>query len=222
MNVKERWGARKPPQKRASILTIADEGIETPRADEYRYSLVEARTEADVVDEISKLWSDAQRAFLTIGRLLVRAEQVFRGSFERDVVSQLPFNRNVAHMLRTVAEKVAQGVVAENQLPRSYAAAFRLVTLEPDALEQARKEGLIAPETPRSAIEKFRQDLRTRRIASNGPQAILMAKRSELTIKLERMVNVLGRLRRELAEIDNQIRANVDDNSEAVISGPAV
>ena len=219
MNVKERWGARKPPQKRASILTIAGEDVETPRSDEYRYSLVETRTEADVVDEISKLWSDAQRAFLAIGRLLVRAEQVFRGSFERDVVSKLPFNRNVAHMLRTVAEKVDQGIVAESQLPRSYAAAFRLVTLEPEALEQARREGLIAPGTPRSAIEKFRQDLRTRRIASKGPQAVLMSKRSELLMKIERITNEVERLQHELSVIDNQLRATVDANLEAIDLG---
>src|SRR5271166_341388 len=196
MNVNERWGARKPPQKRASILTIAGEDVETPRSDEYRYSLVETRTEADVVDEISKLWSDAQRAFLAIGRLLVRAEQVFRGSFERDVVSQLPFNRNVAHMLRTVAE---------SQLPRSYAAAFRLVTLEPEALEQARKEGLVAPETPRSAIEKFRQDLRIRRIASEGPRAVLLSRQSELKTKIERATNELQRLQRELSDVEIQL-----------------
>jgi hypothetical protein len=205
MNVKERWGARKPQQKRASILPIADENIETPRSEEYRYSVIEPRTEADVVEEISKLWSDAQRAFLAIGRLLVRAEEVFRGSFERDVVSQLPFNRNVAHMLRTVAEKVDQGIVAESQLPRSYAAAFRLVTLAPDALEQARKEGLVAPETPRSAIEKFRQNLRIRRIASEGPRAVLLSRQSELKTKIARATNELQRLQRELSDVEIQL-----------------
>ncbi|ONG53783.1 hypothetical protein BKE38_11500 [Pseudoroseomonas deserti] len=200
IDAKEKWGARKAAPKRASILTIAHEDVATPRSEIFALA-----SEDDVVQEIGKLWDTAQRTFLSIGRLLSHAERQFRGSFERDIVAKLPFNRSVAHMLRTVAEKVDQGYVPEAELPRSYAAAFRLVTLEPDALEQARQRGLVAPGTPRSAIERFRQELRTQRLAAHGEDALLAAKREELQGKIERARKEMERWSAELAGLERQI-----------------
>lgn len=195
---KERWGARKAASRRASILTIAHEDVETPRTTVYKLS-----NETEVVREVEVLWETAQRAFLAIGRLLVQAERQFRGSFEKDIISRLPFNRSVAHMLRTVAEKVEQGYVPEAELPRSYAAAFRLVTLEPEALEEARSRGLVSPHTPRSAIERFRQELKSQRIAASGEAALLVAKRRDLLSRLERAKREVEKLSQELAELDS-------------------
>lgn len=197
---KERWGARKTAARRASILTIAHEDVETPRTTIFKLS-----NEADVVQEVEVLWETAQRAFLMIGRLLMQAERQFRGSFEKDIVSRLPFNRSVAHMLRTVAEKVDQGYVPEAELPRSYAAAFRLVTLEPEALEQARTRGLISPHTPRSAIERFRQELRSQKLAAHGQAALLAARRQELQAKLERAEREIEKLRMEISALDAEV-----------------
>lgn len=195
---KERWGARKTTSRRASILTIAHEDVETPRTTIFKLS-----NETEVVREVEVLWETAQRAFLSIGRLLVQAERQFRGSFEKDIVSRLPFNRSVAHMLRTVAEKVEQGYVPEAELPRSYAAAFRLVTLEPEALEEARTRGLVSPSTPRSAIERFRQELKSQRMAASGEAALREAKRRDLLARLDRARREVEKLSQELADLED-------------------
>ena len=111
---------------------------------------------ASYVREIERLWSEAQERFLTIGRYLVRAKQHLpHGAFEVMILNELPFGRHVAWQLRTIAVAVDGGRLIERELPRSYTTAYKLAKLEDDALERAKRDGLVRADVTRSEIVAF-------------------------------------------------------------------
>ena len=125
-------------KRRSSRLAADALGIEAPetgRTQTLSNSILDLRTEGEVVEEVSKLWNEAQEKFLAIGRYLRDAKARFSGTFEKQIVAALPFGKNIAYQLRTVAEAVDLGRLPEESLPRSYATAFQLVTLSPPDFE---------------------------------------------------------------------------------------
>jgi len=68
--------------------------------------------------EIAKLWADAQRKFLLIGRYLVQARaKLEHGDYEAMVRSRLPFSPETARKLRTVAEAIDAGMLPADPQP---------------------------------------------------------------------------------------------------------
>jgi hypothetical protein len=159
-------------------------------------SIVDLETEAEVVHEVSKLWREAQEKFLTIGRYLVRAKRRFAGNYERVILPQLPFGRQVAFQLRTVAAAVDGGKIEEEVLPRSYSTAYTLVTLETEHLQLARSRNLVRPDVARSEIEAFRREI----LRTSGPQRFAALERERQHVARE-----LERLHRRIAEIDDEL-----------------
>jgi len=190
-----RWAV---PKRRAiaqvsrSVVPIG----EGNRARVLSNSLIALDTESDVVREVSKLWQEAQERFLTIGRYLLRAKEQFKGNYERVILPQLPFGRQVAFQLRTVATAVDRGRIEEEVLPRSYSTAYSLVTLEDEHLAIARSRNLVRPDVVRSELEAFRRELRMR----PGPQraAALDRERRQLSRELERIEQRLRDIGAEL------------------------
>jgi hypothetical protein len=106
--------------------------------------------------EISRLWSEAQDRFLKIGRYLVRAKAALpHGSFEAMIADELPFGRHVAWQLRTVATAVDGGRLVEDELPNSYATAFKLASLDDDVLDRAKAENVVRPNVTRAEVTSF-------------------------------------------------------------------
>lgn len=161
-------------------------------------TLIDFRTEREFVEEVSKLWSEAQDRFLTIGRYLCRARAMFSGEFERTVIPMLPFGKSIAHQLRCVAEAVDRGSLLEEELPRSYSAAYRLTTLEPPHLERAKQMGLVQPTVTRSKIEAFIKDIRERRAGTGERRAMLQMRR-------EKLLSQIRKLNEELAAVEREI-----------------
>ncbi|MBV1800557.1 DUF3102 domain-containing protein [Siccirubricoccus sp. G192] len=111
---------------------------------------------ADFVSEIGKLWEEAQAKFLTIGRYLVQAKEGLpHGEFESMVANQLPFGRSVAYQLRMVAQAVEQRRIAEDDLPRSYTNAYKLVLLDDGALRRAHEAKVVRPDVSRRELTEF-------------------------------------------------------------------
>ena len=173
-----------PRRQQPSVLDNAHESVVTPRTEAYRNSLVATPTEDEVLQQIDRHWGDAQRSILTVGRYLVRAKKDFYGTFQDVILPRLPFDRNVAHMLAVLAERVDDGVVPYEQLPRNYRTAFRIVTLAPDALVEARQRGLVHPGVKGQDVEAFRRELREARL-ENWERT--EARRKTLQEKLERL-----------------------------------
>jgi hypothetical protein len=158
-------------------------------------SIIDLETEEEVVHEISKLWREAQEKFLAIGRYLVRAKDRFAGNYERLILPQLPFGRQVAFQLRTVAAAVDGGKIEEDVLPRSYSTAYTLVTLETEHLQLARSRNLVRPDVARSEIEAFRRE-----ILRSGPQRLAALARERQHVARE-----LERLHKRMAEIEDEL-----------------
>jgi hypothetical protein len=122
---------------------------------------VQLETRAEFVEEIGRLWRDVQERCLLIGRHLVQAkEKLLHGDFITMIERDLPFGRNAAHKMMTVARAVDDQVVATELLPPDYTAAYLIVTLNEDERRQARAEGLIQPAVTRRALLEFRRRLR--------------------------------------------------------------
>jgi hypothetical protein len=166
-------------------------------------------TPEEFIDQISTLWSEAQQRFLAIGRYLVLAHAKFSGygEYDRNVLKHLPFSRQVAHQLRTIAKAVDKDKLLQiEELPRSYTTAYFLVSLPPEHINQARQEGLTKPTTTRAEIQAFRKRVLT---LNNAVNLDLAARRARLRADIERRETELAALKAELEEIgDDEEKSN--------------
>jgi hypothetical protein len=193
----KKWAVSKG---KAAILSKAP--AEIPAGDSQRFqtlsnSIRDLSSEADVVDEVGKLWREAQDKFLTIGRYLVRAKERFRGSYEAVILPQLPFGKGVAYQLRAVAVAVDEGRLLEEEMPHSYATAYQLVSLPQSHFDLARKEHLVRPDVLRREVEAFRA-----RVRSNSTE-----RRTVLLRELKRLKGEVSRAQIRIAELEREIAA---------------
>ena len=103
----KRWAVSKTRSVALSRGAIVD--VETERYQVLSNSIRDLTSEVEVVEEIGKLWKEAQEKFLAIGRYLVRAKERFHRTFEATILPQLPFGKGVAYQLRAVAMAVRRG-----------------------------------------------------------------------------------------------------------------
>ena len=178
---------------------------EAGRARTLSLSTLDLRTENEVVEEVSKLWTEAQERFLVIGRHLCRAKARFSGSFEKQIVAALPFGKNVAYQLRMVAEAVDSGRLPEKDLPRSYATAFQLVTLEPPDFEAARTRGLVRNTVTRPEVNAFKRELKAAHLIQGDRWLVLSHERRSLQAEMERLQARAHRIAFRLSEIEAEI-----------------
>jgi hypothetical protein len=172
-----------------------------------------AETVEDFASEISQAWKAAQARFLMIGRYLNQAKAKLKGHYEAELLSRLPFGRQVAFQLATVAEKIDNGVLPpEAKHIPTYSTIYHLTTLTHEELEAARAERLLGETTTRRQIEDFK-----RRIRSRGPD-----RHQELRLKRDRLLAEVKRLQQQIAEIEREMTEGVIDAvaSVAVASNP--
>lgn len=190
-----RWAVSKSKNKALSRPVAAFEG--SPRLELMSNAVRDLSSEAEVVVEIDKLWREAQEKFLAIGRYLVQAKLRFHRTFEAEILGQLPFGKNVAYQLRAVAVAVDEGRILEEEMPRSYATAYQLVSLRPDTLEQARKENLVRPDVLRREVQAFKERVRESSVSQDGALAKertrLRAEAARIARRLEELDKLLDK-----------------------------
>jgi hypothetical protein len=174
----------------------------TSRAEDFAATIVPLNRPEDYVREIGKLWDEAQRRFLSIGRYLRHAIEANRGEFEAKILPQLPFGRAVAYQLREVAEAVETGRFREAELPRSYSAAYYLTLVPEQHIPLARNRGLVRPQAVRSEIVRFLAEIKP---ADESPAT----RRGVLIKRREILVRQMARIRAELAEIESELDSSV-------------
>ncbi len=170
----------------------------TSRLEDFSTTIVPLNRPEDYVREIGKLWDEAQRRFLAIGRYLRHAIRANKGEFEAKILPQLPFGRAVAYQLREVAEAVESGRFQEQELPRSYSAAYYLTLVPEEHIPLARSRGLVRPQAARSEIMRFLKELEPE---SHDE----MERREALTRRREQIARQIARLREEMAEIEAEL-----------------
>ena len=154
-------------------------------------------TENEVLAEVEKLWAEAQEKFLTIGRYLVQAKRRFHRTYEASILPLLPFGKGVAFQLRAVATAVDEGRLLEEEMPRSYATAYQLVSLPPRHFDLARKENLVRRDVLRREVEAFRirlkhTDAGTESEALHREKLRLEAEASRIALRLKEIEAALA------------------------------
>jgi hypothetical protein len=157
----------------------------------------------DYVREISRLWGDAQRRLLLIGRYLVQAKAALEhGEYEDLVRDKLPFTPRTAHRLRTVAEAIDIGTLPADRAPRDYTAAYVLARLDPEERQQAEAQGLVRADVSRREVEAFKRQIRANTTVKadalpSTDEAIrrLEARLAELDAEREVVISRLAELR---------------------------
>jgi len=77
------------------------------------------KTKEDFRREIRTLWETASDLFLTIGEYLLQAKATLKhGEYQELISRELPFGYQVAHKLKAVAEKVKEGAIPLDRLPK--------------------------------------------------------------------------------------------------------
>jgi len=161
----------------------------------------------ELITEIEKLWDEAQQKFLAIGRYLVRAFDLYQGKFEETVLGRLPFGRIVAYQLRAVAEAVDSEKLPEDRLPRSYATAYKLISLPALDYEEAKKRGVVRADITRPEVEAFRRQLRDERLRTLNRAEFLRQERANLQAEVARIKERLRAAHARLSEIADEIGA---------------
>lgn len=194
---------------RAAVAPIVST---TSRVEDFAATIVPLNRPEDYVREIGKLWDEAQRRFLSIGRYLRHAIQANRGEFEAKILPQLPFGRAVAYQLREVAEAVEVGRFREDELPRSYSAAYYLTLVPEQHIPLARSRGLVRPQAARSEIMRFLAEIKP----ADTPAA---KRRGDLLKRREILLRQIARIRKEIADIEKELGPEpvvIEGQSEAI------
>ena len=183
-------------------VTMARGPLMDPESERYRLlsnSIRELQTEVEVVEEIGKLWREAQEKFLAIGRYLVRSKIQFHRTFEAVILPQLPFGKGVAYQLRAVAVAVDEGRLLEEELPYSYATAYQLVSLPPEHMELARKENLVRRDVLRREVEAFK--IRLRIDSASGKEAKLLQEWRRIKSEMKRLAERASAIEQEIGPL---------------------
>lgn len=169
--------------------------------------LVDAR--ADVLRHLA----NAGTSFLAIGRTLIDLDRsltkVERTALKAAHGRIFPFSEQIASMLRTVAQAVADKRLDPRTLPGSYATAYVLARMEPHELQAAAEAHLVRPEVTRPALVDFLRKIRakvpqgrTNNIGSESSKstdpagsldwALLRKEKADLLVRLAELDRLLG------------------------------
>ncbi|WP_158601086.1 DUF3102 domain-containing protein [Teichococcus wenyumeiae] len=186
-----------------------------------RNTLLECRDVPSYVLEIQKLWDDAAESFLTIGRYLVQAKQNLKhGEFEQMIRHELPFDKNVAHRLRRVAEDIDKGRLDASKLPRNYTTIYRFVTMNDALLERAQQEGVMHPEVTHRQIHTFLRQVRDEQMVSI--QAVNYNEVTDQYSTLRKEISALEKILEEKRGLLRKIEDELKRSELGVIEGTKV
>ena len=165
-----------------------------------RLATVERETAAEYAQDICKLWTEAQRSFVAIGRSLANAKaRLTHGDFMKMVESDLPFGPSLAYQFRMVAEMVDSERVAERELPNNATTAYLLATLKVPDLEAARRDGLVRANLKRQEVIEWKRGRALQSISADS--AHLIRERERLQRRLAALEDERERLMSELARL---------------------
>lgn len=172
-----------PPARDVRALSLAD-------------APAELTTVTDYQAEIARLWADAQRRFVEIGRRLNEAkERLPHGEFLPMLARDLPFSRSVANRLMAVAAAMDTGVIPPRALPTSYSVAYEVVTLPPERLQEAVTTGRIHPDMTRAEAMALKRNDKESHTTDNA----IAAELDRLLAEQERIASRIAVLRAKLA-----------------------
>jgi hypothetical protein len=194
-------GSRFKPASQGAMVSRAAlrrQGVdEDQRVAVVKVTAAALETKSDFIEEIRRLWDDAQKRFLAIGRYLNAAkEKLPHGEFELMIASELPFSRQAAFYLRTAAAAIDEGRLTEEEVPNSYATVYQLATLNDEYLALARQRNLVRSNVTREEVLAFKRSLR--KGGEDDRQLVLQRRREQILADLQRLKAELDQIEREM------------------------
>lgn len=195
-----------------------------PRDEAIANATVNFKSPEHALSVITTLWEEVRQKFLAIGRNLREAKFRYPQAFEKTILPQLPFGKQVAYQLRVIADAVDRGRLNEHEMPQSYGAAYQLANLDETDFKLARDEGLVRPDVQRRRIELWKRDRELRRrLAAEGRVALLREERVRLHGEAaglrDRLIVITSRLDEIDVEIDRSEGVTIEGQIEAEASG---
>lgn len=196
------------PQELRELTIVSSETLETISSVFSGTELANDQARIRVILEtqraVNAAWERAARSFLEIGRALNTLDNVLFSREEKNRLKSsfeefFPFSEPVASQFRRIAHVVDSGRLDETFLPGSYSAAYQLSLLAPEELDIARAQGLVGPNTSRSAIIAFRKSIK--RNISHVDFAALSTEARRLKSTRKHMLEQLIAIRTRLKEI---------------------
>ncbi len=170
------------------------------------------QTKDECITAITVLWQRSQRNFIAIGKYLLRAkDKLGHGEYGKMIETELPFNRSLAYMMRSIAEAIEHRRITPDECPTDYATAYRLVSLPPDKLDLAREQHLVKPTLRRHEIVEFRKAYLAEPVAEIKAPVSDKAKRS----RKAKLMAKLRQLELDVAQAKTEICALCRDLGEA-------
>jgi len=185
-------------QRMSKLRPVGKGAIVDTRMLDIQDAIVEYTRRSDFAAEIGKLWRDAQRKFILIGRYLTRAKEVLpHGEFEEMVERDLPFGTTTAYQLRVVAATLDSGRLPAERVPPDYTTVYHLSTLSDDELRQAEDHRLIRPDVSRKEVVSFKRLLRqpvisTAALPTEIDRNILLEERHRLLARVAEIDAILS------------------------------
>ena len=167
----------------------------------------EFRSKEECITAITALWERSQRNFIAIGKYLLRAkEKLGHGEYGKMIESELPFNRSLAYMMRSIAEAIESRKISQDECPTDYATAYRLISLPPDKFQLAREKALVKPTLRRHEIVDFRRAfLETPKSEEPLSNKAKLTRKNKLMTRIRQLEEEALRVKREVAELCRQL-----------------
>ena len=158
--------------------------------------------------EAYREWDKSKKAFLAIGRALLRAEDEL-SPYEFARLRQgceriLPFSDSMASQLRQVARAVDDGRINEVACPGSCSVAYQIAVMDDHTIGLARARNLIRPDVTRLEVIAFRKQVATAPSRDGSPPdlAAVARERGRLQKDRNRKARAVAALDARIAQLD--------------------
>lgn len=200
--------AKRPPLKlfnpdeiKRSIAPLAEQlpSNRTPVAVEVLAP--DPTTVDDYVAAIDRLWEDAQRGFIAIGRHLDEAQRKLPPDQFAALAARLRFGKAVRSQIMTAYRAVNGGLLPRGIEAAGYSVVYQVATLSDQERQRAIAEGVVRPDMKRQDVIAFKRRLRTSPTGTSTPsvnsrRAALETEKARLLLRLDEVEQELSRLGR--------------------------
>jgi hypothetical protein len=182
------------------------------REEDLSNTMIRLHSRQEFVDEINRLWGEANDKFIAIGRYLIQAKQVLaHGEYQPMIEQDLPFRPATARRIVAATQAIINQVLPVERLPANYSTVYELSTLTDEERTAAERQGLIRPDVRRNEVLAFKRALSQSHQNSHD----------RLKAERDRLLNDQRRIEARLLEIDAALRGTVIDLDAADVSETA-
>jgi hypothetical protein len=149
------------------------------------------RSRAEFVEEIRSAYAGTVEGIIRAGKLILQArESMDHGAFAAMCREELPFSRQTAYKLMSIAQD-HRFVAHVRQLPPAWGTLYELTKVDDDEFYQAAQDGTIRPEMRRTDVRGLIDGWKSRRGLSERVAGVLLTVKGWDKADVQRLVDEL-------------------------------